>query len=376
MLGRALKSATVLFLIGCLETPARAQNLEAGKSPSQIFSGTCSACHRSPRGLLKTVPPGSLSGFLRQHYTTGSEMASLLSGYLVSNGATDPRGGGLTRQGREAQEGRPAAAPGEIDPRTGRRVRPAADPQQAARPEIDAPPGAASSRPARNAKRAPQAEVDRPADAAGIDPSQAPAGERGPAARQKLGTKGRPIREEAPKTEPLKETTKDQPAAPSEAAGTDPGKAEETKADAAKPAQTETAAPEAARSGSVQPEASKSDGPAEAASEGAATGEASRPIPLRADPVPPVTPAPKTPEGDTPIQTVTPTPSSPEPAVRSDPATDNSGGSAPVVSATPAEPPAPLPAPALSAPPPPPVIAPSSVTASSPAGPPAPPISR
>ena len=67
------------------------ENLEAGKSPSQIFAGTCNACHKSPRGLLKTVPASSLPGFLRQHYTTSSDMASVLSSFLVSNGATDTR---------------------------------------------------------------------------------------------------------------------------------------------------------------------------------------------------------------------------------------------------------------------------------------------
>src|SRR5260370_16266416 len=94
MLSRALSLATVMLLIGCLaagEADAQATNLEAGKSPSQIFAGTCTACHRSPRGLLKTVPASSLPGFLRQHYTTSSEMASVLSSFLVSNGAPDTR---------------------------------------------------------------------------------------------------------------------------------------------------------------------------------------------------------------------------------------------------------------------------------------------
>ncbi|MEW6644642.1 MAG: hypothetical protein AB1586_29350, partial [Pseudomonadota bacterium] len=46
--------------------------------------------------MLRTVPPASLSGFLRQHYTTGSDMAQMLAGYLVSNGAAaaEPRSGG------------------------------------------------------------------------------------------------------------------------------------------------------------------------------------------------------------------------------------------------------------------------------------------
>src|SRR5436305_3236049 len=94
MSSRALSLAAVLVLIGFGATDtvlAQATNLEAGKSPSQIFTQTCNACHKSPRGLLKTVAPGSLPGFLRQHYTTSSDMAGILASYLVSNGATDTR---------------------------------------------------------------------------------------------------------------------------------------------------------------------------------------------------------------------------------------------------------------------------------------------
>ena len=78
MLSRALSLATVMLLIGCFSTkPAQAQAtiLKPAKAPSQIFAGTCTACHKSPRGLLKTVSPGSLPGFLRQHYTTSPDMA-------------------------------------------------------------------------------------------------------------------------------------------------------------------------------------------------------------------------------------------------------------------------------------------------------------
>src|SRR5476651_700808 len=112
MLSRALILATVMLLIGSLSVkPAQAQatNLEAGKSPSQIFAGTCNACHKSPRGLLKTVPAGSLPSFLRQHYTTSGEMASLLSAFLVSNGATDTRYVGS--QPKPGKDGKTEAKP-------------------------------------------------------------------------------------------------------------------------------------------------------------------------------------------------------------------------------------------------------------------------
>src|SRR5947209_5067253 len=68
MVSRAHCLAAVVLLVGCLAAPsawAQATNLEAGKSASQLFAGTCNACHKSPRGLMKTVSAGSLSGFLR-----------------------------------------------------------------------------------------------------------------------------------------------------------------------------------------------------------------------------------------------------------------------------------------------------------------------
>lgn len=108
MLSRALRLATVTLLIGCLTAVAvhAVENLEAGKSPAQIFAGTCNACHKSPRGLLRSVPASSLPGFLRQHYTTSSDMASVLSSYLVSNGATDTRFQSKDAKGKDgAKEG-------------------------------------------------------------------------------------------------------------------------------------------------------------------------------------------------------------------------------------------------------------------------------
>ncbi len=136
MSGRTLTLAAVMLLIGCgmgaLEG-AQAQNLEAGKSPSQVFASTCTACHKSPRGLLKTVPPGSLPGFLRQHYTTSPDMASVLSSYLISNGATDTRStGGPGSEGRKTPHKQ----------RLGKRAKPTAEP-----PGAEAQPDASADKP-------------------------------------------------------------------------------------------------------------------------------------------------------------------------------------------------------------------------------------
>src|SRR3984893_9610252 len=112
MSSRALTLATVMLLIGCLaadQAQAQVTNLEAGKSPSPIFAGTSTACHKSPRGLLKTVPAGSLPTFLRQHYTTSPEMAGVLASFLVSNGATDTRYVGAPP--KATQDAKPSGPP-------------------------------------------------------------------------------------------------------------------------------------------------------------------------------------------------------------------------------------------------------------------------
>ena len=120
MLSRALSLATVTLLIGCLTAGvARAvENLDAGKSPSQIFSSTCSACHKSPRGLLKNVSASSLPGFLRQHYTTGTDMASMLSvlpdiqrGCRPPVSEQGPVEAEERQAGRQAGSARPARSP-------------------------------------------------------------------------------------------------------------------------------------------------------------------------------------------------------------------------------------------------------------------------
>ncbi len=94
MRSRALSLAALALLVGaCGWTDAAmrsamAQALDAGKPPAQIFSGTCSACHRSPRGLVRNVSPGALPGFMRQHYTTGNDMAGTMAAYVLGNGGT------------------------------------------------------------------------------------------------------------------------------------------------------------------------------------------------------------------------------------------------------------------------------------------------
>jgi hypothetical protein len=240
MLSRALSLATVTLLIGCLTAGvARAvENLDAGKSPSQMFSNTCSACHKSPRGLLKSVSASSLPGFLRQHYTTGTDMASVLSTYLMSNGAADPRyqSKDQSKQKDAKQDGRP-----DQSDRPGRRQPPAAPAQEASRPEADrATPQGEATRPGRDAKRRPHTTPDAAKPADGQAPVQAATDSKS-GVRQKQGRRGKPAAEEPPKAEQAtpgdaakEDASRD--AAAAETAATDPAKADAIKGEGEKPA--------------------------------------------------------------------------------------------------------------------------------------------
>ena len=319
MLGRALSLATVTLLIGCLApalAPVQAQNLEAGKSPSQIFAGACTACHKSPRGLLRTVPAGSLPGFLREHYTTSSGMASLLSNYLISNGAADTRyGGGQPRPDRGAKsEARSGGEPEQAD-RHGHRINPpreAAEPPQGGKPDVGQAEPRLRGRNARRLERAGQgpdaakpAEVQAPAQQANQH------GRDGRKARPRAGKRGRPAVDEEPGMGAATPETGNSEAPKSDNAKSDNAKSDNAKSDDAKPqaGQTDAAKADTAKDQSAKTEpaqearpAGNQGKPAAANPSSEGSSEAAKVEPpketgstapaQRTDPAPPVTPAP------------------------------------------------------------------------------------
>jgi hypothetical protein len=330
MLSRALSLATVTLLIGCCSaTAVQAENLDAGKSPLQLFAGTCNACHKSPRGLMKTVSAGSLPGFLREHYTTSIDMARQLSAFLISNGAADTRP--QPKQAKDAKlEGKP--------------VQPQAD---------GLSPQGESPNQGRNAKR-----LARPGEPPeGVKPAvegQAPvqaAIERGPdgrklSAKERLTKRGKGGIEEPPKTDMdnpdvvKEEPSKGEP--PKDVSNLENGKEEGVKPEAAKPTGED-------KSGPAKVDASREP----------SSGETSA---LRPDPVPAVTPAPPA--------------SATAPATSQAPAAAVSSATPEPVPAAPTMPAQP-PTQAQAAPPPPPATETASVPPPvTPAGPPAPPISQ
>jgi mono/diheme cytochrome c family protein len=64
--------------------PARAQNLDEGKSGAKLFTDSCAACHRSARGLTKGRFRLTLYLFLQDHYVSNSSSAWELASYLES----------------------------------------------------------------------------------------------------------------------------------------------------------------------------------------------------------------------------------------------------------------------------------------------------
>jgi hypothetical protein len=126
-------------------------NLDAGKSPAQIFSDTCNACHRSPRELKQTSP-----AFLREHYTTGAREAAAMAAYLATVGS-DARavqqrrppalGGGQGGPTETATRPAQTVPPGSDQARTDQAKPDQAKPDQGRSPETQAAlPGATPSR--------------------------------------------------------------------------------------------------------------------------------------------------------------------------------------------------------------------------------------
>jgi hypothetical protein len=118
--------------------PASGQNLDAGKPASQIFAEVCANFHRSAR----EVRSNASASFLREHYTTGSEMASTMATYLSSAGG-DSRTPGAPQPKRQPAGTAARDAPAADTSRDPRRTQQTADPKALA-----VPPGSTRGRPA------------------------------------------------------------------------------------------------------------------------------------------------------------------------------------------------------------------------------------
>jgi mono/diheme cytochrome c family protein len=80
--GRLLALAAIAFL--CCSAASAQENIDAGKSAQKLFTETCTACHRSPRGLAKGRFSFTLYLYLQKHYASNSSSAGALTSYLES----------------------------------------------------------------------------------------------------------------------------------------------------------------------------------------------------------------------------------------------------------------------------------------------------
>jgi cytochrome c551/c552 len=107
-----LMSWTVACLAAALQiSAADAQgNIDAGKTPAQIFGDTCAGCHRSARELKRAS-----ASFLRSHYTIGPDEASAMANYLAGVG-----GGGSEPRSSTATQPQPKRPPADVAKQPGR----------------------------------------------------------------------------------------------------------------------------------------------------------------------------------------------------------------------------------------------------------------
>jgi hypothetical protein len=81
--GRSLLALAAIVLLTCTAAIAQ-ENLDAGKSAPKLFAETCTACHRSAKGLAKGRFSLTLYLYLQKHYASNSSSAWALTSYLES----------------------------------------------------------------------------------------------------------------------------------------------------------------------------------------------------------------------------------------------------------------------------------------------------
>jgi hypothetical protein len=173
--GKVALSAVVIGLVCNIHATAQ-ENLDRRKTPVQLYASDCAECHRNPKTVMQTVPPGSLAGYLREHYTASRESAAALASYLISisagPGAASPRSAPSGRvQGRPAPSG---TKPGAPEASKEKAAGPAAKSNQADPPRPPEP--VSESKPPAPADARPQP----PADATASKPEPKPPTAEGP----------------------------------------------------------------------------------------------------------------------------------------------------------------------------------------------------
>ncbi len=146
------KFGLVAMVIALFMTSASAQeNLDAGKSPAQLYAQDCAICHKTPHGLSKAGGRWSLQNFLREHYTASRESAAAIAAYLIAIDRKSPASG---RASHRAHKGAKSKANAKLPPQkpsgTKDEVKPVGTPDEAkaksdSKPETKAEPDQAKA---------------------------------------------------------------------------------------------------------------------------------------------------------------------------------------------------------------------------------------
>ncbi len=87
---RRLPGISILAALGlisfALAAQAQTTNIDKGKTSAEVFAADCAVCHKSVKGLASGQNSFTLSGFLKDHYTTSREQASALAAYVLGSG--------------------------------------------------------------------------------------------------------------------------------------------------------------------------------------------------------------------------------------------------------------------------------------------------
>lgn len=78
------RAVALLAVLGTASATRAQENLDRNQSGPRLFAASCVQCHKSARGLAKGRFSFTLSYYLRSHYTSSSETASILTAYLQS----------------------------------------------------------------------------------------------------------------------------------------------------------------------------------------------------------------------------------------------------------------------------------------------------
>ncbi len=139
---------------GFLAAPAWAEdgptNLDAGKSPAQLFASDCAICHKSAQGLAKGGGLMGVESFLRAHYTASKESAAALANYLnaVGSGAPPPAQRAKAKQAPKGDAKKPGTEPAKPGDAKAAEPKPASDVKPAEAKPADSKPAEPAAKPA------------------------------------------------------------------------------------------------------------------------------------------------------------------------------------------------------------------------------------